>query len=184
MTSNDTADAPKLDRFGFDFGIATSKRRAEMAAARKDGESFDGLTDRDVALMVERGQHAIMAAQTVRGRFLGDVNEVSVTAVYLAATAASEDAIQLFDAIAERKADLRVLLKKIRDYHEAVEEERKRDEEHRRAADAASIVAAAANADTGNKNAGASRPAAALGGPDGMHAASNPKPTGEPRQGS
>lgn len=153
-----TVQPPRRDRFGFDFGIAQSKRRNDIAAARKDGEPFDGLTDRDVALMVERGVYSIMAAQTVRGRFLGDVKEACLTAIYIGATAASEDVIRLFDAIAERNANLSELRGRVRDYLAAVEEERKKDEKERREADAASIVAATASADQGNPDSDATPP--------------------------
>ncbi|WP_420103258.1 hypothetical protein [Bosea sp. (in: a-proteobacteria)] len=138
MTDATTNTPQRPDRFGFSFGIANSERRAKMAAAQADGEPFDGLTDRDIALMVERGVHAIMAGQTVRGRFLGKVDEAFVLALYIAGTAGSEDVVRLFDAIAERKVDLQRLLEVIRKHLSNVEAERERDERQRRDADAAS----------------------------------------------
>lgn len=143
------------DRLGLSFGIANSKRRKAIAAAQAEGEPFDGLTDRDIALMVERGVYAIIAAQTVRGRFLGHVDEAFVLALYIAGTSGSEDVIRLFDAIAEGKVDLQALLGEISKHLRSVEAARKKDEEERREADAASIVAAAANADNGKTDGGA-----------------------------
>lgn len=183
IISNATDPQP-VDRFGFSFGIANSKRRKAIAAAQAEGEPFDGLTDRDIALMVERGVYAIITAQTVRGRFLGQVDEAFVLALYIAGTSGSEDVIRLFDAIAEGKVNLQALLGEIRKHLKSVEAERKKDEEERRAADAASIFAAASNADNGNLDSGAALAAAAGGTPARVNAASNRRPAGEPGQGS
>lgn len=181
MTDTATTQAPKPDRFGFTFGIASSKRRADIAAAQAEGESFDGLTDRDVALMAERGAHAIMAAQTVRGRFLGDVNEVFVTALYMAGTAASEDVVRLFDAIAERKVDLRDLLRQVRDYLKEVEAERRKDEEERRAADVASHARILAEMTKGEETDPDSGAHPVVAGHGGRQAAGAARPSIEPR---
>lgn len=184
MTDTIAADAPKRDRFGFTIGVAESKRRAEIAAAQKDGEPFDGLTGRDIALMVERGVHAIMAAQTVRGRFLGNVDQAFVLALYIAGTAGSEDVIRLFDRIAEGRINLKWLLEKIRSHLADVEVERKKDEKERREADADSIVTAVANAEQGKTDGGAVPQVMTSGRPgDTQQVAATARPAGEARQG-
>ena len=184
MTDSNAADAQKHDRLGFTIGVAESKRRAEIAAAQKDGEPFDGLTDRDIALMVERGVHAIMAAQTVRGRFLGNVDQAFVLAVYIAGTAGSEDVIRLFDRIAEGRINLKWLLEKIQNHLANVEAERKKDEKERRDADAASIVTAAASAEKGKTDGGVVPPVVTSGRPgDTQQVVATARPAGEARQG-
>jgi len=114
MTDTNAVFEPTLGNLGDAFGGADSARRKRITEAEAGGASFDGLTDRDIAQMSERAIYAVMAMQTYRGRFLGEMKQVELLASYIVGTAISDSTIRGVDAIAEGKVDREKVLETIR----------------------------------------------------------------------
>lgn len=137
MTDDNSISTPTPNRFGFVLGSEVSDRRARIAAAMVDGEPFDGLTDREVASMINACVLAIMSMQTYRGRFVGQIRDVFDLAMYVVGNAMSDDALSVVDAIAEGKLDRDELQDLVSKHLDTVKQERDKDDRQRREAELA-----------------------------------------------